>query len=48
MALYPDQRFQLWIGLDENRHTKDEMERTLGNIGKLILRVDGQDLQFQL
>jgi hypothetical protein len=42
LAVLPSQQFRAWIGLDENKFTKEQLEQALGKIGTLVLAVNGR------
>jgi hypothetical protein len=48
IALYPGQQFQAWIGLDEGKFNKAQVEGHRGRIGTLVLLVNGQNVEIKL
>jgi hypothetical protein len=48
IAVYPGQQFQAWIGLDEGRFNKAQVEGHRGRIGMLILLANGQNVPVKL
>jgi len=48
IAVFPEQQFQAWIGLDEGKFNKGQIEEHRGNIGTLVLFVNGHDVRIPL
>lgn len=48
VGLLPNQRCRAWIGVDANKHKKEDLERLEGKIGTLILAVNGKKVPFEL
>jgi hypothetical protein len=47
-ALFSGQQFEAWIGIDESKFTRAQVETYRGTIGALILMVNGQDVEIKL
>ena len=48
VAVFPTQQFQAWVGLDEGRFGKGQVEEHRGKIGTLVLLVNGQHVDIPL
>jgi hypothetical protein len=48
IAVYPQQQFRAWIGIDESKFNAQQVEALRGQIGTLVLRVDGEEVPVDL
>jgi len=48
LAVLPGQQFKAWVGADESRFTKDQLDRLRGQIGSLVLLVNGRRIDISL
>lgn len=48
IAVYPQQQFQAWIGLDSNRFDEHQARALIGQLGTLVLSVDGKPVSIPL
>jgi hypothetical protein len=48
VAVLPNQEFQAWVGIDETKFTEDAVRRLRGEIGTLVLRINGQPYEVKL
>jgi hypothetical protein len=48
LPVLPGQLFQAWVGVDERRHSKNEVQALRGQIGTLIFRVNGKRLNVDI
>lgn len=48
IAVLPGQQFQAWIGIDETKFDPSKVELLRGDIGQLILLVNGQTIEIKL
>jgi hypothetical protein len=48
VAVYPGQQFQGWIGPDAIQYSEARLKELKGNIGTLVLRVDGEEKKIPL
>jgi hypothetical protein len=48
IPVLPGQQFRAWVGVDENKFTKDQLDRLRGQIGTLVLVVNGRRINIAL
>lgn len=48
VPVLPGQQFKAWVGADDRKFTKDQLERLRGQIGTLVLKVNGQRVDISL
>jgi hypothetical protein len=48
IAVLPGQKFRFWIGADEERFNKTQLEKLRGRIGTMVLLVNGEPVNVQL
>ncbi len=48
VAVLPGQLFKAWLGIDEAKFTKSQLETLKGNIGTLVLLINGKTKRAQL
>ena len=48
IAVLPGQRFRAWVGPDETKFTEDQARQLIGKIGTLVLRVNSQNVSFEI
>ena len=48
VSVLPGQQFKAWVGADDKKFTKDQLERLRGQIGNLVLKVNGQRVDISL
>lgn len=48
VAVLPGQQFKAWVGADEKKYTKDQLDRLRGRIGTLVLMVNGERVDIPL
>jgi hypothetical protein len=48
VAVLPRQQFRAWLGFDESKFTKEQLEQHRGKIGTLILGVNGKTVNIPL
>lgn len=48
LAVLPGQQFKIWVGVDEGKFTKDQLERLRGKIGTMVLKVNHHLVHIEL
>ena len=48
IAVYPQQQFRAWIGIDESKFNAQQVEALRGQIGTLVLSIDGEAVSIDL
>ena len=48
VAVFPQQQFRAWIGIDERKFNEERVRALRGQIGTLILSVDGEAVSIDL
>lgn len=48
LAILPGQYFRAWVGVDESKFTKAQVDGLAGKIGKLSLKVNWRSFSFDL
>lgn len=48
IAVLPQQLFRAWVGVDERKFSEDQVNRLRGQIGTLVLLVDGKSVNIDL
>lgn len=48
IAVLPDQHFRIWIPVDEEGYTPEQILKSLGNIGKVTLRIKNDPFEFRI
>jgi hypothetical protein len=48
VAVLPHQSFRAWIGIDESRFSEERVRALRGQIGTLVLSVDGVAISVEL
>jgi hypothetical protein len=48
LAVLPGQLFRAWVGFDEEKYTKEEVQKRLGEIGTLVFSVNGDALHVNI